>query len=244
MCITIVFAFFMWGGIAGIFLILLNYLAVNKCAIEVNKYYDNLSMQAVNDSEINITSNFENEDNKNKECPMKVYLLKGIFLSLFTAFSFIFIPFMIVLIVIMVVDFEIFIAVISGLWVAFYIMLGVIFYKYSLSTNNYMILKEESIYFNYVKGKDYNVIDREIKTKNILQIDYYKINCIKAWFSSLLNHDMNVRKAYILENTPELVTNQTSGIGYFSIKQIKMIANIYKIPLVVHGFLGKRKYDF
>ena len=82
------------------------------------------------------------------------------------------------------------------------------------------------------------------KTKNILQIDYYKINCIKAWFSSLLNHDMNVRKAYILENTPELVTNQTSGIGYFSIKQIKMIANIYKIPLVVHGFLGKRKYDF
>ena len=244
MCITIVFAFFMWGGIAGIFLILLIYLAVNKCAIEVNKYYDNLSMQAVNDSEINITSNFENEDNKNKECPKKVYLLKGIFLSLFTAFSFIFIPFMIVLIVIMVVDFEIFIAVISGLWVAFYIMLGVIFYKYSLSPENYMILKESSIYFHYVKNKNYSVMDKEIDVKDILEIEYYKINSISGWFFSFCSLDIEINRACILLNTPDCLENATIEIGYFSTKQIKNIAEMYKIPLVVHGFLGKRKYNF
>lgn len=63
MCVAIVFAFFIWEGIAGIFLILINYLAVNKCAIEINEYYDKLSTRDGDNSEINKTSDFRDEDN-------------------------------------------------------------------------------------------------------------------------------------------------------------------------------------
>jgi len=174
---------------------------------------------------------------------MKVYLLKGLFLPMFISVSVLFLPFLVVFLISFFVDFHTTILIAFIVMFIVYIGITIICYRYSLSPKNYMLLKDDSIYFHYVKEKNYNVIDKDIKVKDILQIEYYKISSIIGWLL-MFTQCFAVRSASILENTPELNENQWSYIGYFSTKQIKFISQMYGIPLVVHGFFGKRKYNF
>ena len=175
---------------------------------------------------------------------MKVYLLKGVFLSLIVTSGFFFVPFLVSMLIAFFIDFDTVFMVIFFVFTVAYVVVGIFAYKYSLSPENYMILKESSIYFHYVKNKNYSVMDKEIDVKDILEIEYYKINSISGWFFSFCSLDIEINRACILLNTPDCLENATIEIGYFSTKQIKNIAEKYNIPLIVHGFLGKRKYNF
>lgn len=106
-----------------------------------------------------------------------IYLSEGAFKPALIFISLIFLPMSVGCLVLTFVDFRVELLIVSLLMILSYSLIVFGIYKFSKTKKYYLIKEDEYIVINYS-----NIDCLKIDVRNILEIEYYKISSVKAWF--------------------------------------------------------------
>lgn len=148
-------------------------------------------------------------------------------------FILIFMPAIVVLTVLMFIDgFSADKLIMILLFVLGYVLLLMFMRKIVYNENRWIELKEESIYINDIENPFLH--EREICVKDILEIEYYRISSIKAWFLTVALFDGRNKPSPRISTITLRGSHSTYKLGYFTYDRIREIANKYNIRLIVY----------
>ena len=140
-----------------------------------------------------------------------------------------FIPCIIGLICINIMDFNFNYLFILLIILLIYLTLIFVLWRLSKKKNNYILVKDDKVELEFhdsFEGK----IKMELKSNQISKFEYYRINSIKGW---LMIHSYVCPKCVFLTYNIK-GEEQTKFIGYLDLEDIKEIAKITNSELVIY----------
>lgn len=156
------------------------------------------------------------------------YLDEKQFKPMLIILSVIFLPFIVLLGIIMFLDFELIILVIELSILIIYIMLIFILRKDSKSKGNYLIIHDEmfEIYYPNIGEGTHKL---KINFCDIIEIKYYKITSIRGWLQIL---------GYVVPKCTYITYKKygkkiTELMGFFDLNDIREITNKKGIKLII-----------
>lgn len=156
-----------------------------------------------------------------------IYLNKGFFAPIFLFINFVFAPLFILCWFLTIRQFDIAIFCVSLTMSFVWFLSSFGLWKYSKSKKNYMYAEENKLYINYPNLTTESLF--QISINQIIRIEYYKFNSIRAW--SLICNNIGPRSAFItyFEGEDEVC----KLIGYPKIDEIKDLCSKHKITIVL-----------
>ena len=156
-----------------------------------------------------------------------IYLNKGFFAPIFLFINIVFAPLIILCWFLTIREFDIAIFRVSLIMSLSYVFIAIGLYKYSKSQKYYLFEENDKLFIKYPNLTNESLF--EIAKKQIVKIEYYRLNSIRSW--CLLFYYVGPQCAYItyFENEKEIC----KLIGYPKFDEIKQICLNCGIELIL-----------
>ncbi len=156
------------------------------------------------------------------------YLNEKEFKPMLIFLSVIFLPFIVLLGIIMFLDFRLIILAIAVILLIVYILLILVLRKSSKNRENYLLIHEDmfEIYYPNIGEGTHKL---KINFCDIIEIKYYKITSIRGWFQ-ILGY-VGPKCTYITYK--KYGKKITELMGFFDLRDIKKITNEKGIKLII-----------